>query len=110
MLKLMILRSQKPAMIRPPTFPPISLVTYMKVGWIYSRILSNSLIGSVFLCFPGDQHVVSVLRSAKNYLLQGLNRRSFKLSPRSPVVLKLKASLARIASPGDSHVLLVDLL
>ncbi|EDW70174.1 odorant receptor 67c [Drosophila virilis] len=31
MLKMMILRSQKPAMIRPPTFPPISLVTYMKV-------------------------------------------------------------------------------
>ncbi|EDV96943.1 odorant receptor 67c [Drosophila grimshawi] len=31
MLKMLILRSQKPAMIRPPTFPPISLVTYMKV-------------------------------------------------------------------------------
>ncbi|EDV40609.2 uncharacterized protein Dana_GF23834 [Drosophila ananassae] len=31
MLKLLIKRSQKPASIRPPTFPPISLVTYMKV-------------------------------------------------------------------------------
>ncbi|XP_017043538.1 odorant receptor 67c [Drosophila ficusphila] len=31
MLKLLIMRSQKPASIRPPTFPPISLVTYMKV-------------------------------------------------------------------------------
>ncbi|KAH8302439.1 hypothetical protein KR044_006492, partial [Drosophila immigrans] len=31
LLKMMIMRSQKPAMIRPPTFPPISLVTYMKV-------------------------------------------------------------------------------
>ncbi|KAH8305222.1 hypothetical protein KR018_005268 [Drosophila ironensis] len=31
MLKLVIKRSQKPASIRPPTFPPISLVTYMKV-------------------------------------------------------------------------------
>ncbi|KAH8345976.1 hypothetical protein KR067_011497, partial [Drosophila pandora] len=30
MLKLLIKRSQKPASIRPPTFPPISLVTYMK--------------------------------------------------------------------------------
>ncbi|BFF97198.1 odorant receptor 67c [Drosophila madeirensis] len=31
MLKMVIMRSQKPASIRPPTFPPISLVTYMKV-------------------------------------------------------------------------------
>ncbi|KAH8380342.1 hypothetical protein KR009_010105 [Drosophila setifemur] len=31
LLKLLIMRSQKPASIRPPTFPPISLVTYMKV-------------------------------------------------------------------------------
>ncbi|XP_022232448.2 odorant receptor 67c [Drosophila obscura] len=31
MLKMLIMRSQKPASIRPPTFPPISLVTYMKV-------------------------------------------------------------------------------
>ncbi|XP_017133586.1 odorant receptor 67c [Drosophila elegans] len=31
MLKLLILRSQKPASIRPPTLPPISLVTYMRV-------------------------------------------------------------------------------
>ncbi|XP_030372175.1 odorant receptor 67c [Scaptodrosophila lebanonensis] len=31
MLKVLIMRSQKPASIRPPTFPPISLVTYMKV-------------------------------------------------------------------------------
>nr|CBW30747.1 odorant receptor [Drosophila pseudoobscura pseudoobscura]CBW30753.1 odorant receptor [Drosophila pseudoobscura pseudoobscura] len=31
MLKMLIMRSQRPASIRPPTFPPISLVTYMKV-------------------------------------------------------------------------------
>ncbi|EDW80068.1 uncharacterized protein Dwil_GK24073 [Drosophila willistoni] len=31
MLKLLIMRSQRPAAIKPPTFPPISLVTYMKV-------------------------------------------------------------------------------
>ncbi|ALC45694.1 Or67c [Drosophila busckii] len=31
MLRLLIMRSQRPATIRPPTFPPISLVTFMKV-------------------------------------------------------------------------------
>ncbi|KAH8266209.1 hypothetical protein KR038_009304, partial [Drosophila bunnanda] len=40
MLKLLIMRSQKPASIRPPTFPPISLVTYMKVVF-YSECIKN---------------------------------------------------------------------
>lgn len=49
MLKLMIMRSQKPAMIRPPTFPPISLVTYMKVSGSRAELL-GTVLRKCFLC------------------------------------------------------------
>lgn len=38
LLTIMIMRSQKPACIRAPTFPPISFRTYMKVSINLTRV------------------------------------------------------------------------